>query len=48
MSKSINRVFLLGNVGQEPDVYQTHDGIVVNISLATLPVWVSSRSATLR
>lgn len=35
MSKSINRVFLLGNVGQEPDVYQTRDGIVVNLSLAT-------------
>jgi single-strand DNA-binding protein len=35
MSKSINRVFLLGNVGQEPDVYQTRDGIVVNLTLAT-------------
>jgi single-strand DNA-binding protein len=35
MSKSVNRVFLLGNVGQEPDVYQSRDGIVVNLSLAT-------------
>jgi len=35
MSKSMNRVFLLGNVGQEPEVYQTRDGIVVSLSLAT-------------
>jgi single-strand DNA-binding protein len=35
MSKSVNRVFLLGNVGQEPDIHQSRDGIVVNLSLAT-------------
>jgi single-strand DNA-binding protein len=35
MSKSVNKVILLGNVGQDPDVHQLRDGIVVNLSLAT-------------
>ena len=35
MSKSVNKVLLLGNVGKDPDVYSLHSGIVVNLSLAT-------------
>jgi single-strand DNA-binding protein len=35
MSKSVNKVILMGNVGQDPDVHQSRDGIVVNLSLAT-------------
>lgn len=35
MPKSVNKVFLLGNVGQDPDVYQVPDGVVVTLTLAT-------------
>jgi single-strand DNA-binding protein len=35
MSKSVNKVLLLGNVGKDPEVYNLHSGIVVNLSLAT-------------
>jgi len=35
MSKSVNKVLLLGNVGKDPEVYSLHSGIVVNLSLAT-------------
>ncbi len=35
MSKSVNKVILLGNVGQDPDVFELPDGIIVNLSLAT-------------
>jgi single-strand DNA-binding protein len=35
MSKSVNKVLLLGNVGKDPEVYNLHNGIVVNLSLAT-------------
>ena len=35
MSKSVNKVLLLGNVGKDPEVYSLSSGIVVNLSLAT-------------
>ncbi|HIF05966.1 MAG TPA: single-stranded DNA-binding protein [Gemmatimonadetes bacterium] len=36
MSRSINKVILVGNVGREPDVYETKKGTkVVHLSLAT-------------
>jgi len=35
MSKSVNKVLLLGNVGKDPEVYNLRSGIVVNLSLAT-------------
>lgn len=35
MPKSYNKVILLGNVGQDPDVFSANGGIGVNISLAT-------------
>jgi single-strand DNA-binding protein len=35
MPKSLNKVFLLGNVGQDPEVQELHDGVVVTLSLAT-------------
>jgi single-strand DNA-binding protein len=35
MSKSLNKVFLMGNVGQDPEVQESRNGIVVSLSLAT-------------
>jgi single-strand DNA-binding protein len=35
MSKSVNKVLLLGNVGKDPEVHHPYSGIVVNLSLAT-------------
>jgi single-strand DNA-binding protein len=35
MSKSVNRVLLLGNVGKDPEVHHPYSGIIVNLSLAT-------------
>ncbi len=35
MSRSVNKVLLLGNVGKDPEVYHSRGGIVVNLSLAT-------------
>ena len=41
MSRSgINKVIIVGNVGQEPDVKQTtNGGTIVNLSLATSETW---------
>lgn len=35
MAKSVNKVFLLGNAGKDPQVSSARNGIVVNLSLAT-------------
>ena len=35
MPKSLNKVFLMGNVGQDPEVQELRDGVVVTLSLAT-------------
>ena len=35
MSKSVNRTFLLGNVGKDPQINSTPGGIAANFSLAT-------------
>lgn len=35
MSKSVNKVILLGNVGQQPEVKQSNGSLRVTISLAT-------------
>ena len=36
MSRCVNRVFLMGNVGREPDIQQTQNGTkVAHLSLAT-------------
>ena len=41
MSKAVNKVFLLGYVGQDPDKRQTQTGnAVVNLSLATSETWL--------
>ena len=40
MSKGLNKVFLLGYIGQDPDKRQTQTGnTVVNMSLATTETW---------
>jgi single-strand DNA-binding protein len=35
MPKSVNRTFLLGNVGKDPQINSTPGGIAANLSLAT-------------
>src|ERR1700751_1115583 len=35
MAKSVNRTFLLGNVGKDPQINSTPGGIAANFSLAT-------------
>jgi single-strand DNA-binding protein len=35
MPKSVNRTFLLGNVGKDPQINSTPDGVVASFSLAT-------------
>lgn len=34
MGKSVNRVFLLGNVGKAPDIRSISNGVVANLSIA--------------
>ena len=36
MSRSVNKIFLMGNVGREPDIQQTQNGTkVAHLSIAT-------------
>lgn len=40
MSKGINKVFLIGHVGKDPDMRYTQDGKgIANISIATTEYW---------
>lgn len=40
MSRSLNRVTLIGNVGKDPDVKQTRDGRrMANLTIATTEQW---------
>ena len=40
MSRSLNRASLIGNVGQEPELRTTANGVrVANFSLATTRTW---------
>jgi single-strand DNA-binding protein len=40
MSRSLNKVQLIGNVGQEPDIRFTQDGKpIANLSIATSDTW---------
>lgn len=40
MARGVNRVILVGNLGQDPEVrYLSNGGAVANISLATSEVW---------
>jgi single-strand DNA-binding protein len=39
-SRGVNKVILLGNLGQEPDVRATTQGrVIANLSLATAEIW---------
>jgi len=39
-SRGINKVILIGNLGQDPDIrYMANGGAVVNITLATSEIW---------
>jgi single-strand DNA-binding protein len=45
MSKGINKVILIGNLGNEPDVRYTPAGVaIVNISLATSDSWTDKQT----
>jgi len=40
MAGSVNKVILIGNLGRDPEVRHTNDGVpIVNISLATSESW---------
>src|SRR5690554_6880896 len=46
---SVNKVILIGNVGQDPDVKTTSNGtIVANFSLATAEKWKDKTSGQMR
>lgn len=48
MSRGINKVILVGNVGQQPDVRYTQSGSAVcNFSLATTDSWKSKETGQL-
>ena len=45
MARGVNRVILLGRLGQDPDVRHTHSGATVtNISVATEEAWKDKQS----
>ena len=45
MAKGVNKVILVGNLGQDPDVrYMPNGNAVANISLATADSWVDKAS----
>ncbi len=40
---SVNRVFLIGNLGRDPDIRYTRDGkMVANLSVATNEQWINA------
>ena len=40
MSGSVNKVILVGNLGRDPEVRNTHDGSrIVNLPVATSETW---------
>ena len=43
MAKSINRVFLLGRVGKDPEVHVLNSGTLVNVRLATSKIATDER-----
>eukprot|EP01037_Dinobryon_pediforme_P041673 gene41673-biopygen23711 len=49
MSGSLNKVTLIGNLGQDPEIRRTQDGRpIVNFSLATTDTWRDRQSGERR
>ncbi len=49
MAGSVNKVFLIGNVGQDPDIRHTQAGDkIANLSLATSESWTDKQSGERR
>ena len=44
MRKGVNKVIIVGNLGQDPDVKQLQNGSVTNISVATSESWKDKNS----
>ncbi|EPZ6884242.1 single-stranded DNA-binding protein, partial [Escherichia coli] len=48
-SKGINKVILIGNLGQDPDIrYMPNGGAVANIALATSETWRDKTTGEMR
>jgi len=48
MAKGINKVILVGNLGNDPEVkYMPSGGAVTNISIATMDSWKDLRTLTI-
>lgn len=44
-SKGVNKVILVGNLGQDPEVrYMPNGGAVANLSLATSDTWTDKQT----
>ena len=49
MAGSVNKVILVGNLGRDPEVRSTQDGLkIVNLSLATSESWRDKNSGERR
>ena len=49
MAGSLNKVTLIGNLGRDPEVRSTHDGMkIVNLSIATSESWKDRNSGERR
>ncbi|MFT8229573.1 MAG: single-stranded DNA-binding protein [Enterobacterales bacterium] len=49
MSRGINKVILIGNLGQKPDIrYMPNGGAVVNLSIATSEIWNDKKTGKIK
>lgn len=47
MSKGVNKVILVGNLGSDPEIrYMPSDTAVANFNVATTDTWLAGNTAT--